>query len=108
MYVGGYEENTRMIDDEGNACPCTDLHSIIDDQTWQFSVETLLFHEDAGDPSSPRVGPGSVLTRVPVRLGEAVRNLGNLALTKPKTMLDEPDESPASTIPRFGTSVVKG
>jgi 4-amino-4-deoxy-L-arabinose transferase-like glycosyltransferase len=47
------------------------------DQTFIHSYGTGMFHEDAGDPSSRRLGWDEVLGRFPKRAGEIVETLGS-------------------------------
>jgi len=47
------------------------------EQVFLHSYSTAMWHEDAGDPDSPRVPAAEILARVPERLGEMLPLLGN-------------------------------
>lgn len=47
------------------------------DQTFLHSYGTGMWHEDPGDPSSRRLGPGEVLARIPTRAAQVVEVLGS-------------------------------
>jgi len=47
------------------------------EQTLNHSIETALWHEDAGDPASPRLSLGQVLSRIPDNLGSAAQVVGS-------------------------------
>jgi len=60
------------------------------DQNYQYSLSTLVLHEDIGDPASPRVGLGTVLSRIPVRAGELFSSLESLRIGRRAQPRNEP------------------
>ena len=47
LFVSGYEENQRLIQDEGDACPCLTLEAELDDESWQVTQDIRM--EGEGD-----------------------------------------------------------
>jgi hypothetical protein len=52
------------------------------EQTRNYSYRTAMFHTDPGDPASPRLAPGEILARVPVRVREILPLLGSRMKTR--------------------------
>jgi hypothetical protein len=47
------------------------------DQTLNYSISTAMWHEDPGDPGSPRLGVGEILKRMPPRLRDVSLVVGS-------------------------------
>jgi len=47
------------------------------DQTLNYSISTAMWHQDPGDPSSPRVSMRQILDRIPPRLADVGQVLGS-------------------------------
>ena len=45
--VGGYEYNSRKIEDEGDANPGTELEAVLDDETEQYTGDLRVELDDA-------------------------------------------------------------